>query len=418
MRVFLRLSLIVVGVFVLNTMGCMCGPITGGGDGGLLPDGGMAGGGTGNGGGTGTGGGTGNGGGVGVNPDASCAQVSSQASLGKQPVDIIFVIDNSQSMTKEIEGVQDNINTNFAAIIGDAGIDYRVIMLSMHGSAADEQSICISKPLSGAATCTPPSLTGPTNSDRFFQYSLEIKSNDSFQKILGSYANPGFAYRDIFNVTSTAGWSPWLRTNAFKTFIEITDDNQNGMTYQEFDQKLLALTPKNFGSAASRNYRFHSIIGIPEKTPASNPYLPTEPMVTTGRCPSAYADVDETYQGLSILTGGLRFPVCTPDLYDAVFRTVAEGVVGSAQVSCEFAVPTPPVGSTLSNRIGVDYTPGGVGAVQHFTQVVNAAACAGATFYLDTAAAKVILCPDACAIVKGDPSAKVEVLFTCQPFIN
>src|SRR6185369_13438896 len=60
--------------------------------------------------------------------DGSCVQVQSEAKLVKSPVDIIFVIDNSGSMSDEIQAVQDNINKNFAQIIAASNIDYHIIM--------------------------------------------------------------------------------------------------------------------------------------------------------------------------------------------------------------------------------------------------------------------------------------------------
>ena len=59
-------------------------------------------------------------------------------------------------LTDEIVAVQNNINTSFANIIDQSGLDYRVIMLSKHGRATNDQSICISSPLSGNGTCSTP----------------------------------------------------------------------------------------------------------------------------------------------------------------------------------------------------------------------------------------------------------------------
>ncbi|MGA9522274.1 MAG: hypothetical protein WBV82_12460, partial [Myxococcaceae bacterium] len=68
--------------------------------------------------------------------EEACESLSDEASLTKKPVDIIVVIDNSGSMTAEIVAVENNINVNFAQIIEQSGIDYRVILLAKHGSAA------------------------------------------------------------------------------------------------------------------------------------------------------------------------------------------------------------------------------------------------------------------------------------------
>lgn len=66
------------------------------------------------------------------------------------PVDIIIVIDNSGSMSTEIKGVQDNINKNFAAILENSGLDYRVILVAAYGKYTS-QRVCIEAPLSGIA---------------------------------------------------------------------------------------------------------------------------------------------------------------------------------------------------------------------------------------------------------------------------
>src|SRR5688500_15589855 len=65
---------------------------------------------------TGTGPGTGTGTGSHFDRGDSCATVSSEATLTKRPVDVIFVIDNSGSMPEEIVAVQNNINSIFAQI--------------------------------------------------------------------------------------------------------------------------------------------------------------------------------------------------------------------------------------------------------------------------------------------------------------
>ena len=369
-------------------------------------------GGTGAGAGGGTGAGTGGGGAF--NPDASCAAVKANGTLGKKPVDIIFVIDNSGSMTAEIIGVEQNINTNFAQIIAASGLDYRVIMLAKHGSATNGQSICIAPPLSGNATCSPPALN-PVNGPRFFHYSTEIASTDSFRKITATYNMPDPSGQ------AQLGWSQWLRADAFKIFVEITDDNESQLA-ATFETNLLALTPKQFGTAASRNYIFHSIIGVIGKANPADPYLPSEPVVA-GKCllpdggTGGAVNNGSQYQDISKTTGGLRFPICDPSKYNTVFQKVAEGVVAGAQVACDFTIPPPPPGFSLSNKIVVLYTPGAGGAQQSFTQVSNATTCVGATtFYVS--AGRVYFCPATCTAVKADTLAKVELLFTCEGMIN
>jgi hypothetical protein len=172
--------------------------------------------------------------------------------------------------------------------------------------------------------------------------------------------------------------------------------------------------PQRFGTTANRNYVVHSIVGVAAKANPAEAYQPMEPVVN-GRCSTA-VNAGTTYQELSRRTGGLRFQMCEPNRYDTVFRTVAQGVIASAQVACDFTIPPLPGGFTASNRIFVEYTPGAGGAVQQFSQVANAGACATNAFYVQSG--RVIFCPQTCSFVRMDPMAKVAVRFTCEIMIQ
>src|SRR5689334_10025084 len=62
----------------------------------------------------------------------ACSEVAVRATVQRQPVDIIWVVDNSTSMEPAITQVTAGINA-FAESIGDRDLDYRVIMLSKRG---------------------------------------------------------------------------------------------------------------------------------------------------------------------------------------------------------------------------------------------------------------------------------------------
>ncbi|MDI1479466.1 hypothetical protein [Polyangium sp. y55x31] len=364
----------------------------------------------------------------GLTEDSACVSQSSEATLVKKPVDIIIVIDNSGSMSEEIIGVQNNINQNFAQIIENSGLDYRVIMISTHGSASNGQSVCIEAPLSGipAGGCMPPPAKPVNNPGKFYHYSTEIGSHNSLCKILQTFnvADP--------NGGAPTGWQEWLRPDSFKTFIELTDDgvgactvgnvsfddndnvNDGTTSAAKFDTALLALSPDNFGTAEARNYRFYSIVAMKYNDPATKPWEPSDP-VTTGTCPTA-SGPGTGYQALSNLTGGLKFPLCDTTSYDVVFKAIADGVVAGAQVACEFGIPDPPEGTTVDlNSVVVDYKPGDMSPNKQFKQVADAAACAAESFYIDKNANQIILCPDTCGVVKNDAAAKIAVLFACDP---
>jgi hypothetical protein len=351
----------------------------------------------------------------------TCGVQTSEAVVAEsRPVDVIFVIDNSGSMSNEIKAVEDNINENFARIIEDSGADYRVIMLSHHGSYTS-QRICIESPLSGAS-CDPVPAA-PVNGARFFHYDFDVQSWDSLCRILETFDVP-----DTHAFTLT-GWQEWLRPEALKVFVEITDDDvgcstaRGNFTMQTgadpvadaaaiasaFNTALLALSPAQFGTKEAPNYVWHSIIGIKANTPAGSAWLPKAPL-QTGICSSAYG-AGEGYQMLSIATGGLRYPVCDDNDFDAVFGAIAGEVVKNANVHCHFAVPEAPEGKYVDlDTIRVDYTPGTGGAVEHLERVDDSK-CSNKGFTV--ASGDVKLCDAACTRVRADATAKLSVRFEC-----
>jgi hypothetical protein len=349
--------------------------------------------------------------GAGGSGGEACVVQSAEATLKKKPVDVIFVIDNSGSMTGEIIAVQNNINKNFAQIIEDSGLDYRVILIARHGTATSGQSICIGQPLSGAkCTCMAPSgpCSGvpaqPVNTEKFYHYSVEIGSTNSLTQVTSTYAK-----KDEFGL-APGGWKEWLRKDAFKVFVEITDDNQSGTNPEvTFDNALLGFPEGHFGTKEKRNYIFHSIIGIKAK-PSTSSWPPTDP-VQDETCGSGAVNSGKTYQRLSILTGGLRFPICNNASFDVVFKTIAEGVVEGSSVECAFPIPEPPDGQTIDpSTIVINYTPG-EGSETKFEQVNGEGACDGKSFYIKDGI--INLCPLVCGQVQGDPKAKLQLLYGC-----
>jgi hypothetical protein len=367
----------------------------------------------------------------GLDPDAACAAQSAEATLVKKPVDIIFVIDNSGSMGDDIIAVQNNINDNFASIIGASGVDYRVIMISTHGEAIGPESICVKAPLS-MTDCNPVPPAPMLNPPIFYHYSIEIGSHDAFCRVLGTYDG---TTPDTFGLAPN-GWKDWVRADAVKYFVMITDDgatclsggtnyddndniNDGTTTAAKFDAALLALDPLQFGDANKRNYVWHSIIGLAEKATPTEAYQPAEP-ITAQKClvnGAAQPGPGTAYQALSITTGGLRFPICQNQAFDVVFQELAKGVIEGAQVACEFPVPAPPAGQTLDlATVQVEYTPGGMGTPVLYKQASSVAMCAPDMFYIENNLIK--LCPDACAVVQADAAAKMVIVYGCESKVD
>lgn len=357
-----------------------------------------------------------------VTEEGACRITQADATLVKEPVDIILVLDNSGSMEDELESVEQNINVNFANILKDSDVDYRLILISRHRkedrSASEEAStsICVEAPLSGLASCP---ADEPVLSDRFFQYSTKIESTDSFDIILDAYEAPydESDHEDKYD-NAEEGWKIWLRDGAKKVFLEMTDDNAE-MPVDTFVNELTAMAPEHFGSDADHlNFIFHSIIGIAEKADPAAAYLPDEPVVSE-KCTGNNNDVEnagESYQVLSQRTGGLRFPLCQFQAYDTVFRTIAEDVVVRSDIQCDFAIPEAPPDTELElNNVAVRYTPGDGSEAIEFGQAAVADQCQDDAFYID--GDRIFLCPETCDRIKADPLSSVDVLFTCSSTI-
>ena len=201
----------------------------------------------------------------------------------------------------------------------------------------------------------------------------------------------------------------------------LTDDNEgnagdeNALTLEQFLAALSGRSTAHFGTATAPTFVFHSIIGVREKTNPTEAYLPDEPLVTeecTGNG-ATIPHVGTMYQELSKMTRGLRFPICQYLGYDAVFRRIAEDVTVTSSIACDFPLPTPPAGRTLElDKVAVNHVQAnGAGATQ-LGQAANPGECQPNAFYIENE--RVWLCPDACAAVKADVGAGVEVLFTCE----
>ncbi|HTV23200.1 MAG TPA: hypothetical protein VMG12_31140, partial [Polyangiaceae bacterium] len=280
--------------------------------------------------------------------------------------------------------------------------------------------------------------------ERFFHHSTNIGSNNMWCQLTSSY-----------NAASTSapnGWKEWLREDAFKVFIGITDDrprtnasgNQGrcatGTNFtddlagaQNFDVALRGLSSTQFGTAQDRNYAWYSIVGMAgNSSTAPTPLLPTEAVQTqcctgaggTVTCPESVTTPDadgvaagKGYQELSIMTGGLRYPSCFNSNFDDMFRAVAEGVVERSSASCEYALPDPEGGSINPNNIVATYNPSASGQPDvDLARIQTAGDCGSAQgFYLDDneTPTRLFLCPEACSLVQADDGARIDINFGC-----
>jgi hypothetical protein len=311
----------------------------------------------------------------GGNADAASCSTTLEAT-GKPKVDILFVIDNSGSMTEEMVQIRTNVNA-FAAKIGTSGLDYGVVFVVRRATSAAQTGnvICVPPPL-GGATCA-------DNAPLFHHIDQNVGSLNSIDLLQKNYAT-GF------------NWSQYLRPDATKVFIEVSDDNSS-VKAAAFDTFLLSKGTM-FGTAAKRGYIFHSIVGWQPATALTDP----------SQCSTA-AGNGMVYRELSTLTGGIVDSVCKTD-YSGVLDNIAKGIVD--KLACELGVPA--AASADPSKVLVQSTKMSE-APKLLTQVTGADKCDAVpdAWYYDnnTTPTKIILCKTTCASTAG---TKVEALVGCK----
>lgn len=302
----------------------------------------------------------------------SCAKAS--AAAVKPPIDFVFSIDQSGSMSDEASSLQKNIN-GLATTLSASALDYRLVM--------------IAAPTGYAAVCVPQPLAGPgcaSNGTLFRSVPQHLESNDTLQYILSTFkaTSPPLMWRDF------------LRPDALKVFVPITDDNAYGTTSGTFDTQLLAAGGTLFGDATKRKYVFYPIIGAAA--------FPSE-----STCGSGAVNNGSEYIALAKKTGGKWFPICAID-FAKVLTEIGKAV--NAQVACELAIPKVDGQELDKERVNVKVT-NADGTVTEVLQD-NGACDGGADGWQYSADGKsIVLCGKACNDVKAQTNAKVNVEFGC-----
>jgi hypothetical protein len=307
--------------------------------------------------------------------DGACAAVTQEAETTRQPADIIWALDNSGSMTTEAQAVQDNMNI-FAQQIIATGIDVHVVILSAPQTIIFGipigNGVCVSAPL-GSGQCPADSLA-----PRYLHLPVAVGSWDALNLLTSHYGE----YKSM------------LRPNASKTFVVVTDDEATAAPNNSaaaFTAAVTALDPVMFAK--------WTFSGVYCSMPCLN-------------CSA----VGNVYEQLKKQTGGVSGDMCTTD-FAPVFKALAQAVITGTKLSCDWAIPPPPLGQTFDPKlVNVIYTPDGATPRDLFN-VPSSADCGpqGGWFYDDNAMpTKVIACPVTCGEIQGDLKAKIAVAFGCK----
>lgn len=352
-------------------------------------------------------------------PDSACATTIAEADTVQLPVDIIWMVDNSASMQPAIEQVTAGLN-DFADLIGASTIDYRVIMLSLRSKTNPVQvgggtryAVCIPPPLAGDDDCG--------NGARFFQSSVDIRSTQPLEQFLGTLDQT-----DGYQEGEEKGGEPWahfLRPEATKSIVVVSDDNSR-LSANDFETFYGGKNPFNSLTLppgildASRGglfegYLFHGLYGWGEDLhPAPEP-------------PCTYPDQSNppsagpTYTALVKKTGGVRAQICDgASAWQPFFDSVAQAVIATSKIDCEFDIPEPEAGAINPGAVNVRIV--GDGGETRVYKVADAADCDsdGGWYYDDdTSPTKVILCPASCEEAQSQvgpgKDGRIEVLYGC-----
>lgn len=355
-----------------------------------------------------------------IDPDAACAAASSVATVERQPVDIIWVVDNSVSMEPAIREVTAGLNA-FATRVGMRGLDYRVVMLSYRSrtnpvtvAGGQRYGVCIPMPLAGDNNCG--------NGARFFQSSIDIRSTQPLEQLLGSLAQT-----EGYSVGQERGGEPWrafLRPNASKTIVVVTDD-ESRMPADEFEHFAGGTNPRSSRFVLPPGLLDPSWSGLFTGYTLSALYGWGSDTDSAVRCtypggtqpPSS----GPTYTTLVRRTMGARARICDgAAAWGPFFDRVATAVETASRVSCELAIPSIPMGMVLDpSRVNVEISV--MGAATRPGKVASMAACtASGGWYYDNerAPTRITLCPASCesaqSAVRAGSTTAVRVLFGCQ----
>ncbi len=324
----------------------------------------------------------------------SCAASTTKADGA--PLDIIVVIDNSASMGGIMDQVKRNLNA-FAESIGSHGLDYHVIVITSRGTGSSYETLKV---------CVPPPLGGPNcqdNDPTFHQVDVDVGSHDSLDVLLSTYDGTVDPF-DNHGSSVTTAWKKFLRMDAQKIFVEVTDDESFYTNAAMFDQRLLQKQPAGmFGTAAKRKYTFHAIVGWQEGTPLLSP---------TTHCSTAAAPGLEN-QRLSQHTGCHVESVCKND-YSSILDRVTQGIAG--RLGCDFALPKSSSGVTDPREIVVRFTATGSDP-RALTQVTDVTKCeqySDGWYYDDNAKpSRILLCKTTCGAVASDARGKIDIQVGC-----
>lgn len=313
-----------------------------------------------------------------VDTGEECAAVSEQAENELAPVDIIFAIDTSGSMSDEKNFVQQQMNI-FSQQIFLANIDHHVVMIAEESPDGP----CINVPL-GSGNCPQ-----DTKLPEYLHVFQTVGSSNALDQILATEPE----------------WSTALRPGSIKHFVVVSDDN-SGMAAQTFHDALVALNPEY------ASYIFHAIVAFEAPDPLE---CFGGASCCAGPIPLS-ADVGDVYIELVNSSGGVAGDLCDQE-FGPVFNQIAQSVQTTVPLACEWDIPDPPEGETFDpTKVNVELTLDGVLEEVYFVESANDCMGGDGWYYLpdNVAPEQIRICPETCLRVQDATEASVDILFGCE----
>ena len=278
--------------------------------------------------------------------------------------DIIIFVDTSGSMGQETKWVQSQLN-NFANYLNNANIDFVLVIIQQDKSCC---KLCIQPPLGGAGC--------QNNPPKFIHNKTYVSSTNGLAQFIASYPQ----------------WKQWLRPDATKNIIAVTDDNsykKNPWFELEIDKLNKAAAaqgqPVHFVKTAQVpfGFVFHSIVAYNAKAD----------------CPTL-AKKGTVYLELTAKTNGAQHKICLQD-WTPIFKSLANAVSQTAKPGCTYPMKKPAGVSSASDLI-ISYHDGKADFdVAHVKN--NICPANGVGFVFDNVAnpSQVTICPTSCGKLAG-----------------
>lgn len=300
--------------------------------------------------------------------DEPCASLSQVADVGEGLADIIFIVDNSGSMTEEAEFVQTQMN-GFSDQIQMSGIDYHVVLISSYPD--EDNGICIDPPL-GSGNCP----GDDTNLPVYRHVDEKVSSHDALERLILTHQE----------------WKDSMRPDAVKHIVVISDD-ESDIGSILFKSEFVALDPDY------DPFLFHAIV------------CPWECEQSDG--------IGQVYMDLVGQTGGVLGDLCQQD-FQTVFDELAENVIQNSPLACQFDIPPAPMDQNLDPDLVTVELDDGNNNIESIPKVIDLADCMNHPdgWYYDDPVnpTQILLCPQTCAKAQGYGMGTINMEFECDPY--